>query len=284
MINPIQTLDSSQVRKVFALQQGRNYVDEHFTLMLQSGKVAGHIPTKIPYRVKDARITHILGGEASYRINLIDYTLKAGDVVLIPADTIMEIIRFDEDYAAQALSFSADSGVPTEPMALTFLSPSEEDLIRMDKYLELIALQMQRGTHPQGVLTHLVCSLLEDILTSIPRKADAKKSRNEAIFRQFVSLLREFGSRERTVPFYADKLNLTPNHLSAVIRKHTGQSVMDWVNRTTITEAKVLLKNSDMKIYEIAESLNFSEPTAFNRYFKKQTGLTPAAYRKNSPS
>ena len=83
---------------------------------------------------------------------------------------------------------------------------------------------------------------------------------------------------------YADKLNLTPNHLSAVIRKHTGQSVMDWVNRTTITEAKVLLKNSDMKIYEIAERLNFPEPTAFNRYFKKQTGLTPAAYRKNSPS
>jgi len=80
------------------------------------------------------------------------------------------------------------------------------------------------------------------------------------------------------------KLNLTPNYLSAVIRKHTGQSVMDWVNRTTITEAKVLLKNSDMKIYEIAESLNFPEPTAFNRYFKKQTGLTPAAYRKNNPS
>ena len=47
---------------------------------------------------------------------------------------------------------------------------------------------------------------------------------------------------------------------------------------------KVLLKNSDMKIYEIAESLNFPEPTAFNRYFKKQTGLTPAAYRKNNPS
>ncbi len=284
MINPIQTLDSSQVREVFALQQGRNYVDEHFTLMLQSGKVAGHIPIKIPYRIKDARITHILSGEASYRINLIDYTLKAGDVVMIPADTIMEIIRFDEDYAAQALSFSSDSGVPTEPMALTILSPSEEDLTRMDKYLELIALQMQRGTYPQGVLTHLVSSLLEDILTSLPRKAEAKTSRTEAIFRQFVSLLRDSGSRERSVPFYADKLNLTPNHLSAVIRKHTGQSVMDWINRTTITEAKVLLKNSDMKIYEIAESLNFPEPTAFNRYFKKQTGLTPAAYRKNNPS
>ena len=135
------------------------------------------------------------------------------------------------------------------------------------------------GEHDESLL-----SGLETPYFSLKWGAEAKTSRNEAVFRQFVSLLREFGSRERSVPFYANKLNLTPNHLSAVIRKHTGQSVMDWVNRTTITEAKVLLKNSDMKIYEIAESLNFPEPTAFNRYFKKQTGLTPAAYRKNNPS
>ena len=56
---------------------------------------------------------------------------------------------------------------------------------------------------------------------------------------------------------------------------------MEWIQRTTATEAKPLLKHSDMMICEISERLNFPEPTAFNRYFKKQTGVTPLAYRNS---
>lgn len=280
MNRSIKTLDSRQVKEVFALQQGRNYVNEHFSLMLQSSTVAEHIPVNIPYRVKDARITHILSGDATYRINLIDYSLKEGDMLLIPADTIMEVIRYDDGYSAEALSFSSDSGVCAGPIEVTFLNPSQEDRIRFSKYLELIALQMQRGTNPFMVLTHLVSALLEDLMSLSVRSAVAESSRSETIFRQFLSLLREFGSKERSVSFYADRLHLTPNHLSAVIRKHTGHSVMDWINRTTVTEAKVLLRNTEMLIYEISDKLNFPEPTAFNRYFKKHTGETPASYRK----
>lgn len=55
---------------------------------------------------------------------------------------------------------------------------------------------------------------------------------------------------------------------------------MDWINRTTVIEAKVLLRNTEMLIYEISDKLNIPEPTAFNRYLKKHTGETPASYRK----
>ena len=55
---------------------------------------------------------------------------------------------------------------------------------------------------------------------------------------------------------------------------------MDWLNRTTTTEAKVLLKHSDLMIYEIGERLNFPESTAFIRYFKKHVGMTPLQYRE----
>lgn len=82
------------------------------------------------------------------------------------------------------------------------------------------------------------------------------------------------------VPFYAERLALTPNHLSAVVRLQSGLSVMDWLHRTTVTEAKRLLKHSDLMIYEIADQLQFPEPTAFNRYFKHQTGITPLEYRE----
>ena len=72
---------------------------------------------------------------------------------------------------------------------------------------------------------------------------------------------------------------MTPNHLSAVVREQSGHTVQDWISKSTIQEAKVLLRHTDLMIYEIAERMNFSDVTAFNRYFKKQTGITPGAYR-----
>ncbi|MBQ9236948.1 MAG: AraC family transcriptional regulator [Prevotella sp.] len=101
------------------------------------------------------------------------------------------------------------------------------------------------------------------------------------MFAQFLALLREYGMTHRGIAFYTERLALTPNHLSAVVRQQSGISVMDWINRTTVMEAKILLKHSTLMVYEIADRLCFSEPTAFNRYLKKQTGITPLEYREN---
>ncbi|MBQ8046468.1 MAG: helix-turn-helix transcriptional regulator [Prevotella sp.] len=97
---------------------------------------------------------------------------------------------------------------------------------------------------------------------------------------RFAALLREHGSTVRNIAFYAERLALTPNHLSAVVRQQSGLSVVDWLNRTTVTEAKLLLKHSNLMIYEISDRLQFPEPTAFNRYFKSRVGVTPLEYRE----
>jgi AraC-like DNA-binding protein len=51
-----------------------------------------------------------------------------------------------------------------------------------------------------------------------------------------------------------------------------------------LQEAKAILKYTDASIAEIAYQLNFSEPAAFNRFFRKMTGDTPMMYRKNALS
>lgn len=56
---------------------------------------------------------------------------------------------------------------------------------------------------------------------------------------------------------------------------------MDWLNEKTLLQAKVLLRHSDLMIYEIADRLGFPEPTAFNRYFKREAGMTPLEYKKS---
>ena len=107
-------------------------------------------------------------------------------------------------------------------------------------------------------------------------------SRYQELFQQFKTLVSRHCERERNIPFYAEQLHITPHHLSAVISRASGRSAMYWVNRAVVLRAKVLLHTSGLLTYEIAERLNFANPPAFNNFFKRETGLTPKAYRENT--
>lgn len=82
----------------------------------------------------------------------------------------------------------------------------------------------------------------------------------------------------------AEKLNLHPNYLNAVIKSKTGRTVKDWVSKRTLSVAKSLLINTSHSSKEIAYQLGFSEPTHFSRFFKNHTELSPSTFRKLNKS
>ncbi|MFY7733573.1 MAG: helix-turn-helix domain-containing protein [Bacteroidia bacterium] len=88
-------------------------------------------------------------------------------------------------------------------------------------------------------------------------------------------------SEIRQTSFYADKLNVHPNHLNAVVKRITGNTATSIVQNQLITFAKSLLVQTDLTAKEIAYKLHFAEPTHFNSFFKKNTGFTPQQYRDN---
>ena len=100
------------------------------------------------------------------------------------------------------------------------------------------------------------------------------------ILHNFIDLVNQYGTRERKIDFYADRLCVTPNHLGAVIKQASGMTVMQWVNRHTIQLAKVMLRYTDLPVWEIGERLNFANPSFFSKFFRKETGLTPGEYRR----
>ena len=88
-----------------------------------------------------------------------------------------------------------------------------------------------------------------------------------------------YARTERNIDFYADRLFLSPHYLSGLVRETSGKTVMDWINRSVILEAKVLLKHSNLLTYQIADELNFPNPSFFSKFFKRMTGMTPGEYR-----
>jgi AraC family transcriptional activator of pobA len=83
----------------------------------------------------------------------------------------------------------------------------------------------------------------------------------------------------RTAKDFADRLSVHVNHLNKVLKENTGKTTTDLIGTRIAQEAKILLKQTNWNISEIAYSLGFEEVAHFSNFFKKQTRLAPLVFR-----
>lgn len=83
----------------------------------------------------------------------------------------------------------------------------------------------------------------------------------------------------RTAKDYADRLAVHVNHLNKVLKENTGQTTTHIISNRVTKEAKILLKQTDWNISEIAYCLGFEQVAHFSNFFKKQTTLAPIEFR-----
>lgn len=83
----------------------------------------------------------------------------------------------------------------------------------------------------------------------------------------------------RTAKDYAERLAVHVNHLNKVLKETTGKTTTDIISSRIVQEAKILLKQTDWNISEIAYSLGFEQVAHFSNFFRKQTSLAPVAFR-----
>lgn len=111
-------------------------------------------------------------------------------------------------------------------------------------------------------------------------RSDYKATHNEELALRFMQLIVTHGKEWNEVSQYSTELCVTPVYLSRAIKAVSGKTVMEWINEARIAEAKILLRKPNMSIQEVSEDLSFSDQSAFGKFFKKQTGLSPLEYRR----
>jgi AraC family transcriptional activator of pobA len=93
-------------------------------------------------------------------------------------------------------------------------------------------------------------------------------------------LIDEHFRKERLISFYAEKLAMTADRLNDHVKRATGVTAGHLIRQRVLTEAKRQLVFTGQPIHEIAYDLAFSDPSHFTRFFRKQTGTTPQAFRE----
>lgn len=84
-----------------------------------------------------------------------------------------------------------------------------------------------------------------------------------------------------SVSFFADRLNLSANYLSDMLRSTTGQSAQQHIQQKLIEKAKALLGSTELSVSEIAYQLGFEYPQSFSKFFRNKTSATPKEFRSN---
>ncbi len=130
------------------------------------------------------------------------------------------------------------------------------------------------------IVTVYLLALFTEINRFYTPSVSTKKNTALMITQNFKDALSRHIYEKQKVTEYADLLSVSPNHLNKCVKTTTGQSAQDLLNEMILLEAKVLLKQTDMQISEIAYKLSQQNHSDFSRFFKSKTGMTPKDYKQ----
>lgn len=131
-------------------------------------------------------------------------------------------------------------------------------------YVYLILLEMKRSYERQQL----------SMYPHLPEK--------NILVARFKKLVSQHFLTRRKVTDYASLLHVTANHLNRTIKEVTDKTASETIADMLLQEARALLRFTDLSVSEIAYRLQFSDPSTFNRFFKKTSGITPLAFRENA--
>ncbi len=245
-----------------------------------------------PYRLTEGRIVHLRSGYVRIRANLHDLTIKAHQMVVASPGTVAEFVEMSPDceLSMVGIANSFMEGWQKEEQLMAYLqgrlylwlSLNEVIERRLETIFSLLWEVVHDVPFPKGTVQSLISTLFHQIAylqQNGHSVGHAKYTRQEEVFNRFLGLVNKNAIRERNVAFYADRLYLTPRYLNTLIRQVSDHTVMDWINEAVIQEVKIQLLHSDKLVYQIADELNFPNPSFFSKFFHRMTGKTPNEYR-----
>ncbi len=235
------------------------------------------------------------GGEMTYEAATIAFTAPA--VILVPA-TIAHgfrfqpgvtdgwVMSFTEDVAtalgdqsgAALARLKALAADPVVPLATPAESKRLSSLCA-DLYEERSLAREGFQLAMRGLLALIAIEVVR-LAASRARSGSVTLTPVDATVDALRGLVEEHFRRERLLAFYAEKLAMTPDRLNDQVKRATGVTPGHLIRQRVLTEAKRQLVFTNQAIHEIAYDLAFSDPSHFARFFRKQTGTTPQAFRE----
>lgn len=143
--------------------------------------------------------------------------------------------------------------------------------------------EQPKGVHNERITTVKLLALLYELLDFpiISQSLKLEKRVGNELVRQFIQLVNVHYTDKKTISEYATLLSISEDHLAKSVKSETGKTAYSYIIARIIKEAKDLITFTPLRYSEIAFQLNFSDTSNFSKCFKRETGLSPSAYRNS---
>ena len=235
-----------------------------------------------------------LSGSIRLEVDLRPLEAKAPHVLWFSTNCAIRIQERSEDFCCVGVMLSKDywrnlllreSGLGAIAGHNFSAKTDKEETERLFRMYELLKGYFGSDTEEESrniVVYHLIVGWLYMIRDT--GKAHSERSpemsRGERLFYDFLEMVCRHYKECRQVGFYAERLFITPRHLTTTIRQVSGKSASRWIEEYTVLEAEILLRDFRLTVKDIAYELHFNDQSLFSKFFKRVVGMSPERYRQ----
>jgi two-component system, response regulator YesN len=123
---------------------------------------------------------------------------------------------------------------------------------------------------------------LSEVISTIFREKENSHNETSKQFQKIIEYIEDHLSQEITLKHIADHVFLHPQYVGQLFKTELNLTFTDYLTNARLKRAKQLLKDTHLKVYEVAQMSGYKSPKHFMTLFKQETGLTPVKYRKLS--
>lgn len=223
-----------------------------------------------------------------YTTHIIDFQpieVKTNDLILLTPNQVHAFdkkavsgyaFQFSKDYFIDLLGASHPFSFSIDPFVFQI---NKQSLAHIKSLIKLVV-EEQDNARRDELLRHYLKALFIHIseLTFVRTKYanQAEKDIVDSVFQMVDTHFRE----EKQLAFYSNHLQINQRTINALLVKHTGVTLKQFIYNRTILEAQRMLYTNELLIKEIAYTLGFKDVAHFNKVFLKQMGITPLDFRK----
>lgn len=278
------------------------YIDDYIFACEIKGE--DHIKYDPPRRPKYHLVIIVLEGNIDIIINGKRFRFSKNTYINLPTWSDIYEIRYDKDFHAMVTatdkSVAEDIFRNRNPFPQTFrfaLDHSlggqiidKKDILTLKKDISNMIESLSNKEHRFAeevnyayfyiLLTDMADMMWKKYGTGMPsHNTDMKRSDN--IIKGFTDLLSENIRTETNVEFYAEKLCISKQYLSLIVKEKTQVSIGKIIAIMRVEEAARLLRDPELTLQQVAEELSFADQSSFGKFFKKHSGMTPMKYRQS---
>jgi AraC-like DNA-binding protein len=250
-----------------------------------------------PHRHNYYTVLLVIKANGKHLIDFNEYNLSSNQIHFVSPGQIHQVLENEKSFGyvlCFSTQFLIENNIPVSfiddlnlfndygqspPLAISIgqlndLSNYCEEIIKWDQST------IKFKEHALGAFLKLF--LIEcNNLCSLPKNHAQNIEAGNSILKKFKNLVDENHTLWHSTTEYAQKLNISPDHLNRTIKFLIGKTAKEYIQNRIVIAAKRMLYFSEQSSKEIGFELGFDEASNFSSFFKKNTGKSPSQFRKN---